>query len=149
MSVRDFFEKVTGLDHIKEHTIKLQEQTAQFQEELVKQRLVLEQEKTEFEKEKAIHKKTPKEIATEKNEPWVSVLETKVDKDNPKNGFFELDWNKQFIDYLILHGYGFESDPEEEIVDRWFRDLALNIMTETGYHSDIGAGFIDVNKFTK
>jgi hypothetical protein len=72
----------------------------------------------------AIAKMTPKERATKKGEPWVAVLDTKVNLDNPRNGFFELDWNEYFIEQLKKSGYGFDGDPEEEIVDRWFRDLA-------------------------
>ena len=70
----------------------------------------------------AIAKMTPKERATKKGEPWVAVLDTKVNIDNPRNGFFELDWNEYFIEQLKKSGSGFDGDPEEEIVDRWFRD---------------------------
>ena len=41
--------------------------------------------------------KTAKEIATEKKEPWVAVMDTHVNKDNIRNGFFELDWNEYFV----------------------------------------------------
>ena len=41
--------------------------------------------------------KTEKEIATAKGEPYVKVLETNVDKENPKYGYFELDWNEHFV----------------------------------------------------
>jgi len=33
----------------------------------------------------------PKARATARGEPWVAVLDTHVNKDNIKNGFFELD----------------------------------------------------------
>ena len=91
-------------------------------------------------------KLTPKERATLKGEPWVSVMDTKVNKDNPRNGFFELDWNEFFIADLIKAGYGYESDPEEEIVDRWFRDLARNILSDEGQDASRGAGYINVTK---
>ena len=39
----------------------------------------------------------PKGAATRKKEPWVGVLETHVNSENIRNGFFELDWNKYFI----------------------------------------------------
>ena len=61
-------------------------------------------------------KRTPKEIASKKGEPWVAVLETHINKDNIRNGFFELDWNDQFVAKLKQEGYGFEGDPDEEIV---------------------------------
>jgi hypothetical protein len=47
--------------------------------------------------EERIAKLSPKEIATEKKEPWVAVLDTHVNKDNIRNGFFELDWNEFFV----------------------------------------------------
>ena len=90
---------------------------------------------------------TPKERATEKGEPWVAVLDTHVNKENIRNGFFELDWNDQFIIELKKSGYGYDGDPDEEIVDRWFRDLAANMLAEAG--QDPGrssAGFVNVTK---
>jgi hypothetical protein len=89
-------------------------------------------------------KMTPKERATAKGEPWVAVLDTHVNKENPRNGFFELDWNDIFVLQLKQAGYGFEGDPDEEIVDRWFRDLARNMLGEEGQDITRGAGFINV-----
>jgi hypothetical protein len=92
-------------------------------------------------------KLTPKERATAKGEPWVAVLDTHVNKDNVRNGFFELDWNEPFIVQLKQAGYGFDGDPDEQIVDRWFRDLAGNMLAEAGQDvSRVGGGFINVNK---
>ncbi len=93
-------------------------------------------------------KLTPKERATKKGEPWVSVIDTKVNKENVRNGFFELDWNEHFIVELKKSGYGFDGDPDEEIVDRWFRDLARNMLVEEGLDPNRGAGFIDVRKIS-
>ena len=91
-------------------------------------------------------KMTPKERATARGEPWVDVLETHVNKDNIRNGFFELDWNNEFITQLKQAGYGFDEDPEEEIVDRWFRDLARNMLSEDGLDTSRGAGYINVSR---
>ena len=73
-------------------------------------------------------------------------MDTKVNADNPRNGFFELDWNQFFIQDLIKAGYGFESDPEEEIVDRWFRDIVRNMLGDEGLDTSRAAGFINVSK---
>jgi hypothetical protein len=90
-------------------------------------------------------KLTPKERATAKGEPWVAVLDTHVNQENVRNGFFELDWNDLFVVQLKEAGYGFDGDPDEEIVDRWFRDLARNMLTEEGLDpTRRGAGFINV-----
>ena len=91
-------------------------------------------------------KLSPKERATLRKEPWVSVLDTHINKDNIRNGFFELDWNEYFIVELKSNGYGFDGDPEEEIVDRWFRDIVRNILAEEGQDVTRGSGFINVNK---
>ena len=119
-------------------------------------KLEAEKERLEKEREEALArmadatakeelaKLTPKERATKKGEPWVAVLDTKVNKDNVRNGFFELDWNEHFITELKKSGYGFEGDPEEEIVDRWFRDLARNMLAEEGMDTSRGAGYINV-----
>jgi hypothetical protein len=86
----------------------------------------------------------PKAYATRKKEPWVNVLDMQVNEDNIRNGFFELDWNKYFIEELIKNGYGVDEDPEEEIVDRWFRDIVYNMLAEEGMDTDRGAGYINV-----
>jgi hypothetical protein len=92
-------------------------------------------------------KMTPKDRATAQKEPWVAVLDTKVNPDNVRNGFFELDWNEFFIVQLKQAGYGYDGDPEEEIVDRWFRDLAGNMLAEAGQDpSKMVGGYINVTK---
>ena len=89
-------------------------------------------------------KKTPKEIATENKEPWVAVLDTHVNKDNIRNGFFELDWNEYFV--LQLRTNGYQGDTEESVVDQWFQDLCRNIGSEADIHMDRrGSGYINVN----
>jgi hypothetical protein len=94
-------------------------------------------------------KMTPKERATAKGEPYVAVLETHVNKDNLRNGFFELDWNDEFVLQLKQAGYGFDGDPDEEIVDRWFRSLCRDIASEEGIDmTDRGAGYINVTKLS-
>jgi len=39
-----------------------------------------------------------KALATKNKEPWIGVLSTQFDPKNPKSGYFELDWNKYFIE---------------------------------------------------
>ena len=93
---------------------------------------------------KLLKKKDPKEYATRRKEPWVSVLDVKVNEENVRNGFFEMDWNEYFIQELRTAGYGEEADPEEEIVDRWFRDIVYNMLEAEGQSTDRGAGYINV-----
>jgi hypothetical protein len=91
---------------------------------------------------------TPKERANKKGEPWVSVLDTHVNKDNIRNGFFELDWNDHFVLQLKQEGYGFDGDPDEEIVDRWFRDIVRNMLADEGQDVTRGVGYINVKPLT-
>jgi hypothetical protein len=102
-------------------------------------------EKELEEKELAVLEKTdPKAAATKRKEPWVNVLDMQVNEENIRNGFFELDWNRFFIKELIENGYGTEADLEEEIVDRWFRDIIFNMLQEEGLDTNRGAGYINV-----
>jgi hypothetical protein len=81
------------------------------------------------EPKKRAKKKTDKEIATEKGEPYVAVLSVEVDPENPGSGAFELDWNEIFIKKLYKAGYRDEN--EEDMVDRWFQDVCRNVVMET------------------
>jgi hypothetical protein len=101
-------------------------------------------------KEEELAKSTPKNRATALGEPWVGVLETHINKENLRNGFFELDWNDEFVLQLKQAGYGFDGDKDEEIVDRWFRTLCKDVANEEGIDmTDRGAGFINVKKIAE
>ena len=140
---KKLFEKLTGIDKIKQEAAAALEETRKANEE----RLAAEVAAAEAKEAERVAKLTPKERATERGEPWVDVLETHVNKENIRNGFFELDWNEYFIKELIEAGYGFEEDPPEEIVDRWFRDLAANMLASEGLDpSSRTAGYINVTK---
>ena len=92
---------------------------------------------------------SPKDRATRRKEPWVGVLETHVNKDNIRNGFFELDWNDPFVLKLRQEGYGEDGDKEEEIVDRWFRELCANVVVDGDFGGPINTGVIDINTVKK
>lgn len=92
---------------------------------------------------------TEKEKATLKHEPWVDVIGFKVNPNNIRNGFFELDWNDHWIEKLKQEGYGFDGDPEEEIVGRWYRDICMNAAAAEGIDiSDQDFGFLNVQRTT-
>jgi hypothetical protein len=88
-------------------------------------------------------KLTAKERATRKEEPYVAVLNTHVNKDNVRNGFFELDWNDHFVLKLKQEGYGYDGDKDEEIVDRWFRELCANVVVDENL-PQVNTGVIDI-----
>ena len=54
----------------------------------------------------------------------------KTNEDNIRNGFFELDWNNEFIEKLLDAGY--KGETNEQIVDGWFKTIASNILKEEG-----------------
>jgi hypothetical protein len=77
-------------------------------------------------------KKTEKEIATEKGEPWVAILSMDIDTENLHQGAFELDWNDKFVANLVRAGYQMKpTDTDAEIVDRWFQNVCRNVVLET------------------
>lgn len=77
-------------------------------------------------------KKTEKEIATEKGEPWVGILSMDIDPENMHQGAFELDWNDKFVANLVRAGYqGKPTDTDAEIVDRWFQNICRHVVMET------------------
>ena len=113
------------------------------------QELAAEEARIAEEEMNLLKKKDPKEYATRRKESWVSVIDVKVNKENVRNGFFELDWNEYFIKELIRTGYGVENDPEEEIVDRWFRDIVYQMLDEEGLDTQRGSGYINVVPISK
>jgi hypothetical protein len=100
-------------------------------------------------------KKTPKELATEAGEPWVEVIGMEIDKDNPGQGAFELDWNDKFVANLIRAGYQGKTD--QDIVDNWFRTVCQNVVMENyeqemadpsnrpNNRRDIGGGRVEIS----
>ena len=88
-----------------------------------------------------------KEQATKEGEPWVAVLDTKINEDNIKNGFFELDWNNQFIEELLDAGYSGETN--EDIVNGWFKTIAMQILEEDGLDKEREMGYINVKPIDK
>ena len=91
-----------------------------------------------------------KEIATKRKEPWVDVISFKVNKQNIRNGFYELDWNEYFILELKREEYGFDGDPDEEIIARWFRDVCVNAAAAEGINMDNRAtGYLNVTDFNR
>ena len=119
--MKEFFKKLTGLDKVE-----------------------AEKAAVESEKMELLKKKDPKAYATKKKQPWVSVLDVKVNKENVRNGFFEMDWNEYFIKDLKKAGYGEDGDLDEQIVDLWFRDIVYGMLEEEGLDTERGAGYINV-----
>lgn len=137
--MKNFIKRITGIEKLEKE-----------KEQLEKERAEALARATEAKEKEETAKLTPKERATRKGEPWVQVLDTHINKDNIRNGFFELDWNDLFIVQLKQAGYGFDGDPDEEIVDRWFRDIVSQMLIDEGQDpAQRGAGYINVVPIAK
>jgi hypothetical protein len=129
--IRNFIKKLIGLDKIEAEVA-----------EATKRKVEAKIEATAAVEEARLAKLSPKERATEAKEPWVEVLDTHVNKENVRNGFFELDWNEYFV--LQLRSNGYQGDTDESIVDQWFQDLCRNIGAEAGVDMERrGSGFVN------
>ena len=141
----NIIKKLLGLDKVEANIAiankLLEEATVKKDEAERALKLVQEQEE--------LAKLTPKERATRKKEPWVGVLNTHVNKDNIRNGFFELDWNDHFVLQLKQEGYGADGDLDEEIVDRWFRELCANVVVDGDIGGPVNTGIIDIQSVKK
>jgi hypothetical protein len=139
--MRNWIKRISGIE-AKEQA--LEEERARIVAEAEAERKLLEEAELEL-----LKRKDPKEYATRRKEPWISVIDIKVNLENIRNGFFELDWNKYFVDQLIHFGYGSDGDAEEEIVDRWFRDIVYQMLNEEGLDTQRGFGYINVVPIAK
>jgi hypothetical protein len=137
--------KLLGIDKIQESLVQAQKalEEAEIRKQQAEESAKLAQEQEE------LAKLSPKDRATRKKEPWVGVINTHVNKDNIRNGFFELDWNEFFVLQLKQDGYGADSDKDEEIVDRWFRELCANVVVDGDFGGPVNTGVIDIQSVKK
>ena len=143
--MKKFIEKLFGIDKIRaeaERSVIIAAEAA----ETAKVATEAAERATEAETQAKL---SPKERATRKKEPWVGVLETHVNKDNVRNGFFELDWNDLFVLKLKQEGYGEDGDKDEEIIDRWFRELCANVVVDGDFGGPVNTGLIDIKTVKK
>ena len=95
------------------------------------------------------------------------LQETKIETENAKADFGILvvkpngvglsrpgDWwammkVEDIVNLLREAGYGYEGDPEEVIVDLWFKDLCRGMFAEEGLDDTRGAGYINVVPITR
>ena len=81
-------------------------------------------------------KKKNKKGSKKSEEPMVKVLNLNVNPENPRNGFFELDWNDEFVAMLSAKGYTGESD--ESVVNGWFNDVCRTVLLDELQDQDYG-----------
>jgi len=102
-------------------------------------------------KKQVAKKKSAKELATERGEPWVSILDMDIDYEDIASGSFELDWNDYFVTRLLKAGYKGKTDAD--IVDQWFQQVCRNVALETyeqemadpERRKDLGDGKVEIS----
>jgi len=77
-----------------------------------------------------------KAVANIKKEPWVNVVKMGVNPVNVTQGYFELDWNEEFI--IMLQEAGIEGKSDEEIVNKWFNGVCSTILFQEKADLDYG-----------
>ena len=143
--MKKFVEKLFGIDKVRaeaERSVAIATEAAEAAKKAIE---AAERAKAAEE----LAKMSEKDRATHKKEPWVGVLQTHINKDNIRNGFFELDWNEHFVLKLKQEGYGFDGDKDEEIVDRWFRELCANVVVDGDFGGVVNTGVIDIKTVKK
>ena len=79
-----------------------------------------------LEEETVIESKYDKEAATAAGEPWVNVLRMGIDPDNVVQGYFELDWNEEFV--VMLQEAGITGASDEDVVNKWFNAVCRTVL---------------------
>lgn len=77
-----------------------------------------------------------KELARIRKEPWVNVVRMGIDTENPAAGYFELDWNEHFVEFLQQAGYLGIND--EEVVNKWFNNVCSTVLLQAQADQDYG-----------
>ena len=132
--------KLLGIDKIEKDL----EAAKQALEDAKAKQIEAEQAVKLAQEQEELAKLSPKERATRKKEPWVGVLDTHINEENVRNGFFELDWNEHFVLKLKQEGYGLDGDRDEDIVDRWFRELCASVVVDGDFGGPVNTGVIDI-----
>lgn len=136
--IKKYIKKLVGIDKIEEEVALATQKRIEAEMAAAEALKAAANAKEEERKSKL----SPKDLATEQKEPWVGVLTTHVNKNNIRNGFFELDWNEYFV--LELRNAGYFGETEEQVVDAWFCELCKTLGTEAGVDMDKrGSGFVN------
>lgn len=77
-----------------------------------------------------------KAVATINKEPWVNVIKMGVNPTNITQGYFELDWNEEFI--IMLQEAGIEGKSDEEVVNKWFNGVCRTVLLQEKADLDYG-----------
>jgi hypothetical protein len=88
-----------------------------------------------------VNNKWDKEDATKREEPWVSVIDVGVNPDDVSQGYFELDWNEEFV--RMLQSAGITGTSDEDVVNKWFNSICRSVLLQAGADQDYGLQEVD------
>lgn len=74
--------------------------------------------------------------ATEAGEPWVNVIKMGINPENVVQGYFELDWNDEFV--KMLSDAGITGTSDEDIVNKWFNGVCRTVLLDAERDLDYG-----------
>ncbi len=77
-----------------------------------------------------------KQVSTLKNEPWVNVIRMGIDEENVVQGYFELDWNDEFV--AMLQSKGITGTSDEDVVNKWFNAVCRTVLLNEQADRDYG-----------
>lgn len=72
---------------------------------------------------------SPKDQATANGESYFEIIGFQRNPEDLKQGAFEFEWNKFFVEECISQGYSGEKD--HEVIDAWFTDVCRHVVFDT------------------
>jgi hypothetical protein len=130
--MKKLVKKIFGIDKLEAATQAAEAKLAE-----------IEQKTKIVEEYSLVAQMTEKERKTAAKEPWHDC-DLVIDKESPRYGYFELDWNEYHVEYLKDKGYTGNSDIE--VVNQWFNDICRNTAEQEGIDmSRRSSGYINVN----
>ena len=77
-----------------------------------------------------------KEIATIRKEPYVNVISMGIEDEDIRQGYFELDWNDDFV--IMLQNAGITGTSDDDVVNKWFNGVCRTVLLQEGADLDYG-----------
>jgi hypothetical protein len=77
-----------------------------------------------------------KGVADIRKEPFVNVVNMGIDPENVVQGYFELDWNDEFV--KMLSDAGITGTNDEDIVNKWFNGVCRTVLLDAERDLDYG-----------
>jgi hypothetical protein len=92
--------------------------------------------KVDLKNDKLSQTEYEKRVAEIKKEPWVTVVGMGVNPENVVQGYFELDWNEEFV--KMLQSAGITGTSDEDVVNKWFNGVCRTVLIQEKADLDYG-----------